>query len=272
MEIYNNTYNLSYNTEILNSINIIQTNNIINIIQTDNILSDELTNKNTEKIITIGGIEIIKREINENKDELIDVLPDLINSTEIGKTYEMVGEDFTITIKPTNISITSSTHVDFSSCEKILRKHYNISDSRIITFLQLELNNKNSKSLINQVGYQAYDDNKKILDLSICNDTNIQIFYLIKSNSSIDISFISSFKDLDIDILNIKDNFFNDICTSYSDNKNDIVLKDRINDFYQNYTLCEEGCTYNESNFELNIITCDCKVKQNISTNNTNIN
>ena len=41
-----------------------------------------------------------------------------------------------------------------------------------------------------------------MLNLSICNDTNIQIFYLIKSNSSIDISFISSFKDLDIDILN----------------------------------------------------------------------
>ena len=47
-------------------------------------------------------------------------IPNIINSTEIGKTYEMIGEDFTIIITPTNISISSSTHVDFSSCEKSL--------------------------------------------------------------------------------------------------------------------------------------------------------
>ena len=141
-------------------------------------LSDELTNTNTEQIIIIGNVEIIKREIKENKDDLIVVIPNLINFTEIGKTYEMIGgEDFTIIITPTTIFISSSTHVNFSSCEKILRKHYNISESRIIKFIQLVLNNKNSKSLINQVGY---DDNKKLLDLFLCNDTYIKIFYLIK--------------------------------------------------------------------------------------------
>ena len=135
----------------------------------------------------------------------------------------------------------------------------------------LELENKNEKSLINNIGYQAYDDNKTILDLSLCNNTNIKIFYLIKSNTTIDFSFISTFKDLNIDILNINDSFFNDICIPYSDPKNDdVVLKDRLNDIYQNYLLCEEGCVYKDTNIETMTISCDCDVKNQFIINETN--
>ena len=224
----------------------------------------------SEHIIMSGDVEIIKREIKESKEELVENLKSLMDTVEIGKNYEMEGEDFTIIIKPTNTSIPSATHVDFSACENILREHYKIDDSRIITFFQLELNDKNEKSLVNQIGYQAYDDKKNPLNLSLCNDTNIQVFYLIKSNSSLDLSSVSSFKDSNVDIFNIQDDFFNDICTSYSDySGNDVILEDRVNDIYQNYSLCEEGCTYNESNLELMIITCDCKVKENLTTNLT---
>ena len=50
--------------------------------------------------------------------------------------------------------------------------------------------------------------------------------------------YISRFKDLGVDIFNINDSFFNDICHPYSDSKNDIILEDRIIDIYQNYSLC----------------------------------
>ena len=265
---YKNNFNYSGNEENIcfpEETNFINSDYIINTINISN-------NLYSDYIVMYGNVEIIKKEIKENKEQLIDILPDLMNSIEIGKYYEMDGEDFTIIIKPTNTSISSKTHVDFSSCEKILREVNHIDDSRIITFFQLELNDKNSQSLVNQVGYQAYDNNKKILDLSVCNDTNIQIFYLIKSDSSFDISFVSSFKEDNIDILNIKDDFFNNICTSYSDSGYDVILDDRINDIYQNYSLCDEGCTYNESNLELMMITCDCKVKQNLTTNLSDIN
>ena len=139
----------------------------------------------------------------------------------------------------------NSTHVNFTKCENILREKLNISSSRYITFLQLEINNKDEQSLINKVEYQAYDDNRNVLDLSLCNDSNIQIFYAIKSNS-LDINTISFFKNSGIDILNINDSFFNDICHPYSDSVNDIILEDRIKYIYQNYTACGEECTYNE--------------------------
>ena len=174
-----------------------------------------------------------------------------------------------MTIKPTDMHIPNSTFIDFSSCESILRAHYTIPDTSIITLLQFEVNNYDEQSLINNVGYQAYDEDRNPLDLSLCNDTNIQIFYLIKSDSSLDISFISSFKQKNIDILNIKDSFFNDICISYSEKKNDLILYDRVLDIYQNYSYCDEGCTYNESNLDLMTITCDCEIKTNLTENMT---
>ena len=78
-------------------------------------------------------------------------------------------------------------------------------------------------NLINQVEYQAYDNNKKPLDLSLCKDVDIQIFYSIKNNSLIDFDSANSFKKNGIDIFNLNDSFFNDICEPYSDSDNDVI-------------------------------------------------
>ena len=182
---------------------------------------------------------ILKKTLDVNKEEFVGNLEKIIDEIEIGKSYEMKGEDFNLIIKPTNSTfLDNTTHVNFSKCEEILRESLNISSSRILTFLQLEIENKNVKSLVNQVEYQVYDDNKKLLDLSLCNDTNIKVFYIVKENM-LDLSLISSFQDSNIDIFNINDSFFNDICKSYSDSENDVILKDRIKYIYQNYSLCD---------------------------------
>ena len=50
-------------------------------------------------------------------------------------------------IYPTNSTYLSSiTHVNFNECETLLRKYYQMDDASIITFLQIELENDNSKS------------------------------------------------------------------------------------------------------------------------------
>ena len=204
---------------------------------------------------------------NGTKEDLLQDLNNIVQSIIIGQNYQISGDDFSLIIKPTNSSyLENSTHINFTKCESILREKLNISSSRFITFLQLEIVNKNEKSLVNQVEYQAYDDNKNLLDLSLCNDSNIQIFYALKDNT-LDINYISSFQDSGIDIFNINDSFFNDICHSYSESNNDVVLEDRIKYIYQNYSLCDDGCTYNEINTENMTVSCDCKVKTNLTTN-----
>ena len=247
----------------------------------DNVIEDEKKENTKIKEIENYLIEertkeidfIEQKEIKISKDNIIQNLTELIDNIAIGRNYKYIGEDYNIVIKPTNASyLETETHVNFTQCEKTLRKVLNISESRILTFLQMEIDNKNEKSLVNKVEYQVYDDNKNLLDLSICNDSNIQIFHAIKDNSLLNINTISSFKDSEIDIFNLEDSFFHDICQPYSDSKNDIVLKDRIKDIYQNYSLCDEGCTYNEINTELMTISCNCKVKNSINANETTLN
>ena len=79
---------------------------------------------------------------------------------------------------------------------------------------------------------------------------------------------VSGFKKLGVDILNIKDEFFTNLCYSYSDSNKDMILEDRIKFIFQNYSLCEEGCIYNNMDLEQNTILCDCKIQGqgNIST------
>ena len=108
----------------------------------------------------------------------------------------------------------------------------------------MEIYNDKDSSLVNQVEYQVYNNNKTLLDLSVCNDAEIQIYYSLKDNL-LDIDYISSFKDSGVDILNINDSFFNDICHPYSDSNNDLVLEDRIKYIYQNYSLCDGDCIMN---------------------------
>ena len=207
------------------------------------------------------------------KDKLLSNITDILKDKEPGKTYKIKGDDYTIIIKPANSTREpNSTYINFTECESILRYHYNISDSSFVTLFQLELYNDNSQSLINQVEYQAYDQNFTKLNLKLCQDANIEIIYAIKDNILFDTEKFKSLKNLGIDVFNINDSVFWDVCQPFSDEKNDLILEDRIKDLYQNYSLCEDGCTYNDIDLENMTISCDCKIKENITTIISEIN
>ena len=276
----------SKNTDILSTLDFIEMDNMIlsdislneNISSTfllsDNIISYILPDFSTHNFSSLiyDIFDSIKNNTDIKEEDIEKNLPKILNNIEVGKNYEMSGEDFTLSIKPINSTfLVNSTHVNFSNCENVLRKAYNISSNRILTFLQMEIYNKNEQSLVNKVEYQVYDDNKKLLDLSLCEDSNIQIFYALKENN-LDIDTISNFQKSNIDIFNINDSFFNDICQSFSFSNNDIILEDRVKEIYQNYSLCDDGCTYNEIDLKNKLISCDCKVKTNISTNESYMN
>ena len=45
-----------------------------------------------------------------------------------------------------------------------------------------------------------------------------------------------------------------------------MILKDRVSDIYQNYSVCENNCKYNKINLTDNIVSCNCSVKINADT------
>ena len=191
--------------------------------------------------------EIINMPKNISKEDIIDYIDNIMDNITIGTTYEVEGDDFSLLIYPTNsTALISRSHVNFEKCENILREFYHLPNSTVITFFQIELQNNNSKSLINQVEYKVYDEKKKELNLTLCNESNIQVFYLIKNDSDLDISEINSFKDSGVNVFDINDNFFTDVCHPYSTSSGDMILEDRIKYIYQNYSLCEDGCTFSE--------------------------
>ena len=209
-----------------------------------------------------------EEENNEiNAEFILNQKDEIMKQVTIGEKIEVETKGFKLNIHLTNSTISkNTTYIEFSECEKLLRQKYNLSDTSTITFFQFEISNDDPNVLINQIKYTAYDENKKELDLTLCKDIDTRIHYNIKNNTNLDLSSISNFKSLGFDLLNINDKFFTDLCQSYSDSGNDMILSDRIKFLYKNYSLCEEGCDYNNIDTENQMIACDCKIQGNIST------
>ena len=78
-----------------------------------------------------------------------------------------------------------------------------------------------------------------------------------------------------INIFDINDPFFNDMCYSYQDeNGNDVTLKSRKEDYFQNILVCINGCQYmglNTADNENYKIICKCKISSLIINNSSNI-
>ena len=257
--IFYNNFSNSYNL-ISDCFTKTNSNVLFNISFSNKEKSTEYIDINTAK-----NSKALNLYLNITKSELINKIPEIIEQIEIGENYTLIGEDFNIIIKPTNSSyMENSTHLNFQKCENILRNNSKMDISRILTLFQVEIDNINEQSLVNQVEYQIYDDNKTLLDLSLCDNTDIEIFYSLKDDTY-SLSSYNHFKYSNIDIFNINDSFFNDICRPYSVNNNDVVLEDRIKDIYQNYSLCDEGCVFKEIDFENKTIICNCNVKNNLS-------
>ena len=250
----------------------------------------EITKKKNELPSTIIETESIKNELPSNTSETanftIPMQPSYwtiiyfnnsysyyltpsnlfssINDFEIGKNYLIYGNDYIIKLNPTNSTEYKKnfSHIFFSVCEDKLRKYHNISNSSLLTLFHMEIFNNNSISLTNQIEYAIFDDLQNMLNLSICSNEKIKIFYDIVNSSMLNIPIISHFSDIGVDIFNIKDKFFNDICFPYSERDSDIILEDRIKDIYQNYSLCEANCEYENIDLENMQIVCNCFVKK----------
>ena len=245
--IQNDTNNIS---EIIN-------NNISNII-IEKYIFPNVTNKISE-IINNKTIEDLKNNIDE-----------LLEEIEIGKVYKEKGKDFEVKISPINNNENnndSNTYINFLNCENSLRTKYKISNESILTVVQFEIYNNEKSSLTNQVEYSVYSENKTFLNLSVCEKDKIKIIYAISNDSLLNFDEITYFNNMGVDIFNSKDQFFNDICYPYSNNSNDMILKDRIKDIYKNYSLCDNNCKYNKMNITIKTVSCFCNVKTKIDTN-----
>ena len=213
-----------------------------------------------------------KAKINENILDIVDRIDSITR-------YIIEAQDYFAKIAPINYlkeNINTEiflpfSYTDFTECEKILRNIYTIDSSRNITFIQVEIENTDEDIFINQLEYKAFDDTKKELSLSLCNTKDIYIHYSFKNETTDKINDIYLWKSKGIDILNINDEFFNNICYyPYSDSGKDLTIQDKIDKIYKNYTFCEKNCKVEEINFENKTSLCVCSVKEDLDIINKN--
>lgn len=113
--------------------------------------------------------------------------------------------------------------------------------------------------------YLVFNEQNNKLNLSVCSKDEIEINYAITNPDLLDLDKISQYQSLGIDIFNIHDQFFNDICVPYSINGSDVILKDRISDIYQNFSLCEDNCRLKGINTTTMMVSCICNVKSEVN-------
>ena len=176
---------------------------------------------------------------------------------------------------------------------------YEANNSVIILVILLERLCLNSA--INELNYYFYimderDINNgyfvegpKDLNLSINEEQFLKVIYPLKDykneNSTLKprnceylINNIQSFytKEPNVELYNIEDPFFNDICFQFtSDLQTDMTLNDRRQEYYINKSLCEDNCYLETLLINENDIksSCLCKFKTNYTSNkNAGIN
>ena len=198
--------------------------------------------------------------------DIINNIDELMEGTDPDESYIISGAGYTVIIKDINEYVEDSTvNIDFTKCEEKLR--LSLPENIKLRILQLNIEKEDENSFTDQVEYKVYDEGGNSIDLTVCNDVDINIEYEITDTSALDLDLLAKFSDLGVDVFNIKDEFFNDICRPYSDDgsNSDMILSDRVSDIYQNISLCGGDCEYVSFDLDKMSVNCNCKVKQEVS-------
>ena len=199
-------------------------------------------------------------------DSVTKNLESILNNVEPDSSYLIKQKYFTLVLNKLNeYNEKSTVNLDFSECEKKLRE--NLPSDTILRIVQVNIESQNENILNDQVEYKVYDQNNKEIDLSVCNTISITVENKITNTSKLNMDKILDLKNSGVDLFNIKDEFFNDICRPYSDKESDsdMILSDRVKDLFQNFSVCGDGCEYNSFNETKMAVNCKCKIKQEIS-------
>ena len=170
---------------------------------------------------------------------------------------------FTSTEIQKNNENSNYTTINLGECENILKKYYNISEESKLYILKIdkEQKGKNYPQIEYQVFYPSISGKMEILNLSLCDGTDIELSIPIVINGT-------------IDKYNPKSNYYNDICSKATSKSNtDIPLGDRRNEFInKNMSLCEENCELTDYDNNKKKAKCSCNAKKSLSLDNIELN
>ena len=158
--------------------------------------------------------------------------------------------------------------VDFGSCFEKVLENLNPPTKDDIIIALIEKLNPQKKSTTSFYFYHPNTGEK--IDIStICKDEEVIVKENVLAqlnNSNVDIESALFLAEQNIDIFNISDEFYTDICFHFeSPNGKDIPLKDRVQTYYPNISLCDPGCEIKGVNLTTMESICECKLNDILS-------
>ena len=156
--------------------------------------------------------------------------------------------------------------IDLGTCESRLKGYYNISDNDSLIILKMDLYSEEYAQTY--VYYEIYDPiEHNMLNLSLCNDLTITISTPIDLDDN-SILLYESLLQSGYNIFDSSDDFYNDICATYTTvNGTDILIEDRKKSIYSttgNKSMCQTGCEFVLYNTTTKKSVCDCEVQTEI--------
>ena len=189
------------------------------------------------------------KEIISDSTSTTDLINNIIENIEIIKYVNtVIHSNVSIQVMNSTLSDedlnsnTNLSYINLGECETILKKHYNLDESLPLIILLIDSSSK-TKSLINSLNYKVFDQNGNELDLSLCSDTKITVYYAITNeDGTINIELVEHLTDKGVDLFNISSDFYHQRCFGFNYNGNDITTGDRQSDVYTSVSVCESGC------------------------------
>ena len=146
--------------------------------------------------------------------------------------------------------------IDIGKCEDVLRAKYNIPLNESLMILKID--KKQPNSLVNKVEFKVYSQSGEELNVWYCSSVDIIIDYVLSDTSGINFDKGRELSTLGVDMYNREDTFYNDKCFPYSSEEGDMILADRVEQFYIKVDFCKEGCLYDGVDYEANKVRCNC--------------
>ena len=163
--------------------------------------------------------------------------------------------------------------IDLSQCQEILRQKYNLSSQEDLIVLKGDLLSKLSELyLSNQIEYQIFSTSiGAFLPLAPCKEQGVttQVYNFFDTGRLLGENQykLGSIIDSGYNAFDINSDFYNDICTPFTnENGNDVLLDERRTDYFnENYNLCENKCTFIGYDEKIKMYTCNCPIKTTIN-------
>ena len=192
-------------------------------------------------------------------------------STHIDSEYKLViykNEDCLKEIKD-KISLSSISEICFSKLKQHYSSLYEKNEEIKFIILKAQIYNTTTNKIISQP-MAIYSKTGKRLDLSICKEEKYTEYVKVTEENGGNINLAREMSSKGIDIYNISDPFFKDVCIGFiDDDGNDVSLKERVEFYYQDVNLCDENCEYKGIKYnddDTGEAECECEIKSSFLT------